>query len=250
MAKWRKENPNASRRAIYDDETFIKLSDEEDKVIDLWGQKDQEISTKAKTVITKALRDAGYDGVFISEDAGSWGRKTDAIIALDPEQVKSATDNFGTYDGNNKDIYFSDRDPTAEATRAALEKENGKMREDVSRLRELLSLQGKVTGGTVPKQSSVEAAAKYLNKYAGAKADVKELSRMLTDFYKFLATDKDYSWEYVHERAMVIAKYLQDNVQLKPQISEYDRNVLREARGNKITLDESQRRGGEAVRQP
>ena len=104
MAKWRKENPNANRRAIYDDETFIKLS-EEDMAIDQSEHKNKETSTKAKTVITKALRVAGYDGVFLSEDAGSWGRKTDAIIALDPEQVKSATDNLGTYDGNNKDIY-------------------------------------------------------------------------------------------------------------------------------------------------
>lgn len=70
MAKWRKENPNANRRAIYDDETFIKLS-EEDMAIDQSEQKNKEISTKAKTVITKALRDAGYDGVFLSEDAGS-----------------------------------------------------------------------------------------------------------------------------------------------------------------------------------
>ena len=142
---------------------------------------------------------------------------------------------------NESQEIFSDRDPTAEATRAALEKENGKLREDVSRLRELLRLQGKVTGGTVPKQSSVEAAAKYLNKYAGAKADVKELSRMLTEFYRFLATEKEYSWEDVHERAMVIARHLQDNVQIKSQISDYARDVLREVRGSKITLDESQR---------
>ena len=425
MVQWRKENPNAGRRAIYDDDTFNKLSDEEDMVIDQWEQNDKEISTEAKTVITKALRDAGYDGVFLSDDTGSWGRKTDAIIALDPEQVKSATDNIGTYDGNNQNIYFSDRDsdgrqlsegqweyfkdsvvrdddgnlipvyhstyeefytfkrgklggetlvnandaslaatslvghwfsdhdisngiggrslkcylkitrpyrtdldslaaeigsysddldkmqehfemgqynmvrkaasdfvrwlrfngydglivddrefggisyvvlnsrqaklttnenptgrndtrfsdrdPTAEATRAALEKENGKLREDVSRLRELLRLQGKVTGGTVMKPSSVESAAKWLNKYAGAKADVKELSRMLTEFYRFIATDKDYSWEDIHQRAMVIAKYLQDNVQIKPQMSDYARDVLRDIRGIKITLDDSQR---------
>lgn len=136
---------------------------------------------------------------------------------------------------------FSDRDPTAEATRAALEKENGRLREDVSRLRELLRLQGKVTGGTVMKPSSVEAAARWLNKYAGAKADVKELSRMLTEFYRFIATDKDYGWEDVHQRAMVIAEYLQDNVQIKPQMSDYARDVLRDIRGIKITLDDSQR---------
>lgn len=158
---------------------------------------------------------------------------------------KSVLDHYGETrnpKGHYADsVLFSDRDPTAEATRAALEKENGKLREDVSRLRELLRLQGKVTGGTVPKQSSVEAAAKWLNKYAGAKADVKELSGMLTDFYKFLATDKDYSWDDVHQRAMVIARHLQDNVQIKQQISDYARDVLREVRGTKITLGESQR---------
>lgn len=137
-------------------------------------------------------------------------------------------------------INLSDRDPTAEATRAALEKENGRLREDVSRLRELLRLQGKVTGGTVMKPSSVEAAAKWLNKYAGAKADVKELIRMLTEFYRFLATDKDYAWEDVHQRAMVIAEYLQDNVHIKPQMSDYARDVLRDIRGINITLDDSQ----------
>ena len=141
------------------------------------------------------------------------------------------------YKESHKGIQFSDRDPTAEATRAALEKENGKLREDVSRLRELLRLQGKVTGGTVMKPSSVEAAARWLNKYAGAKADVKELSRILTEFYQFIATDKDYSWEDVHDRAMVIAKYLKDNVQIKPQMSDYARDVLRDIRGIKITLD-------------
>ena len=122
-----------------------------------------------------------------------------------------------------------------------MEKENGKLREDVSWLRELLRLQGKVTGGTVMKPSSVEAAARWLNKYAGAKADVKELSRMLTEFYRFIATDKDYGWEDVHEHAMVIAEYLQDNVQIKPQMSDYARDVLRDIRGIKITLDDSQR---------
>ena len=32
-----------------------------------------------------------YDGIFLENDAGSWGRQTDAIIALDPQQVKSIT---------------------------------------------------------------------------------------------------------------------------------------------------------------
>lgn len=191
------------------------------------------------------IEDMGYDydGLILDEGAtGGYGEEVKSrglsYVIFSPEQVKDV-DNKNP--STNPDYRFSDRDPTAEATRAALEKENGKLREDVSRLRELLRLQGKVTGGTVMKPSSVEAAAKWLNKYAGAKADVKELSRMLNDFYRFIATDKDYSWEDVHQQAMVIAKYLQDNVQLKPQISDYARDVLRDIRGTKITLDDSQR---------
>ncbi|MDD5955122.1 MAG: hypothetical protein PUD38_08005, partial [Firmicutes bacterium] len=84
-----------------------------------------------------------YDGIVTAMET----------VAFQPTQIKSATENVGTFDKSNPNMYFSDRDPTAEATRAALEKENGKLREDVSRLRELLSLQGKVTGGTVMKKS-------------------------------------------------------------------------------------------------
>ena len=209
-------------------------SDDLDKMQEHFEMGQYNLVRKAASDFVRWLRFNGYDGLIVDD------REFGGIsyVVLNSRQAKLTTNENPT--GRN-DTRFSDRDPTAEATRAALEKENGKLREDVSRLRELLRLQGKVTGGTVMKPSSVEAAARWLNKYAGAKADVKELSRMLTEFYRFIATDKDYSWEDVHQRAMVIAKYLQDNVQLKPQISDYARNVLQDIRGSKITLDENQR---------
>lgn len=55
--------------------------------------------------------------------------------------IKYFYENGTTREQSDLHLFLSDRDPTAEATRAALEKENGKLREDVSRLRELLSLQ-------------------------------------------------------------------------------------------------------------
>lgn len=209
-------------------------SDDLDKMQEHFEMGQYNLVRKVASDFVRWLRFNGYDGLIVDD------REFGGIsyVVLNSRQAKLTTNENPT--GRN-DTRFSDRDPTAEATRAALEKENGKLRENVSRLRELLRLQGKVTGGTVMKPSSVEAAAKWLNKYAGAKADVKELSRMLTEFYRFIATDKDYSWEDVHQRAMVIAKYLQDNVQLKPQISDYARNVLQDIRGSKITLDENQR---------
>ncbi len=55
----------------------------------------------------------GYDGVRIIGDpklAGTYGGeewKVDTWVALNPEQVKSATGNSGAFDGNNPDIRFS-----------------------------------------------------------------------------------------------------------------------------------------------
>ena len=68
------------------------------------------LSTKAKEALTKALESNGYDGVILENDAGSFGRSTDAYIALHPEQIKSATNNIGTFDESNPDIRYS-REP-------------------------------------------------------------------------------------------------------------------------------------------
>ena len=101
MTKWRSENPNASRRALYDVKEFNTLYDAEDEVVEEWTRKANQLSWRAKSAITEALRNAGYDGVILSTDAGSFGRSTDAYIALDPEQVKNV-DNLTPTD--NPDI--------------------------------------------------------------------------------------------------------------------------------------------------
>lgn len=120
MVQWRKENPDASKTALYDDSKFNRLFDAEDNITDEWESKGREIELRSKKAITKDLEAAGYDGIIIHQDKGSFGRSTDAYIALHPEQVKSATDNIGTFDRSNPDIRFSDRDPNLPVTRAEL----------------------------------------------------------------------------------------------------------------------------------
>lgn len=107
IIQWRKENPDASRTALYDDSRFNQLFNAEDDLTDEWESKAREIELRSKEAITKDLEAAGYDGVIIQQDVGSFGRSTDAYIALHPEQVKSATDNIGTFDGKNPDIRYS-----------------------------------------------------------------------------------------------------------------------------------------------
>ena len=107
MINWRANNPGADSRSLYDVSEFNALFDAEDALTNEWTAKADELSTKAKNVMTNALESNGYDGVILENDAGSFGRSTDAYIALHPEQIKSATDNIGTFDESNPDIRYS-----------------------------------------------------------------------------------------------------------------------------------------------
>lgn len=121
LEKWRKDNPNAERREAYNNPEFDSVFSKEELVVDEWTKKASDLDRKAKEIITSALKSNGYDGIILLNDIGSFGRKTDAYIALEPSQVKSADP--VTYDDNgniiplserfnteNKDIRFSDRD--------------------------------------------------------------------------------------------------------------------------------------------
>ena len=67
---------------------------------------------------------SGYDGIELDYDGRRYidGRREDVhtYIVFDGTQVKSATDNIGTFDRSNPDIRFSDRDPNLPVTRAEL----------------------------------------------------------------------------------------------------------------------------------
>ena len=91
LSKWRKDNPEASRTAIYDDEGFQEAYDREDAVVEEWEMKSNEVCVEAKERLTEYLKEEGYDGLVIEKDEGSFGRATKTIIAFEPNQVKSIT---------------------------------------------------------------------------------------------------------------------------------------------------------------
>jgi hypothetical protein len=64
------------------------------------------LSLEAKPFIDSFMKDSKYDGIFLASDVGSGKRETDATIAMDPEQIKSATLNIGTFESTNADIRF------------------------------------------------------------------------------------------------------------------------------------------------
>ena len=130
-----------------------------------------------------------------------------------PEEVLKHYGHDARPDGKlGESALFSDRSAELEKVNQVLEKENGKLREDVSYLKEMLKLQKTVTGGTKFTKSSVESAASYLMKYANARGDKAELAKRLTSFYEYIAKGEELTWESVKEEAAPAAEWLMDNL--------------------------------------
>lgn len=182
------------------------------------------------TELFNSLNGTKFDGIITSTET----------VVFRPEQIKSATDNIGTFDGRNPDIRYSARYQRQRGAQEILESENAKLQEEVGYLKQLLKLQRTVTGGTKFTKSSVEAMAQILKKNADAKGDTKELADMLNEFYAFIATDKELTWETVKEKAAPIVKWLQDHVQIKQARSEYAQDILSTLHNSRVYLDESQ----------
>lgn len=72
-------------------------------------------------------------------------------------------------------VKFSDRDPTVQRMNQALEKENAKLKENVTELKKLLKLQKSLTHGTMFTKFSVESMAKALMENVGAKSELAGL---------------------------------------------------------------------------
>lgn len=95
------------------DERYEELKAEEDKLID----KMREVDVSYRGRLHALLNDyflkggSGYDGIILDDDGHSYvnGVREDVktYIVFDNRQIKSATDNIGTFDGNNPDIRFS-----------------------------------------------------------------------------------------------------------------------------------------------
>lgn len=100
---------NAKKNGEISEEEYQKFisRDALDEIMEEWENKVNEASHNAKALIDDYFKNSNYDGVIVNNDVGSFGRSTKTFIAFENTQVKSATDNIGTFDGNNPDIRYS-----------------------------------------------------------------------------------------------------------------------------------------------
>lgn len=178
--------------------------------------------------LASRLREKGYDALMLADMS--------QVVVLSANQIKNTTNKNPTSD---PDIRYSVRNRVDGKAAEVLQKENEQLKTDVAKLKELLKLQKSVTGGKLVKDSSVEAAARVLKKQLNASGDTAELTGLLKDFYGYIASGKELSWEGVKEQARGAAQWLMEHK--KQERSEYAQDILSQIHGSRIYLDESQK---------
>ena len=132
---------------------------------------------------------------------------------------------------------------TDSSRNASLEKQNEKLREDVERLRELLKLQGKTTGGKLFKPESIKTAANFIMRETGRSLDADgkaEFAGILTKAYTALS-DENVTYDDIIRECTNVAQWLDENGETQDALDEYAGGILSEMKGTTIRLDETQK---------
>ena len=234
IISWRAEHKGENSRKLYDVPEFNELFDAEDIIAEEWTSKADELSTRAKEALTKTLVDNGYDGVILHNDVGSFGRSTDAYIALSPEQVKNVTNEAPTVD---QDIRHSLKGTENAQELAALKRENETLRQRV----DYWKGQTRRSEGVRTDSKSVQQAAKKLVKDYGAEIDSSEVAGDLASLYDYIARGGDETGELTYtearSRADAIAQRIAESAIAKDDEVYLEYSELRKyLKDTKITL--------------
>ena len=106
--KWYEEHYDDLVSGKISDEEALRIMDEPlSKILEEWKSETDPIRRKQKALITNYVRKSDYDCVHLVEDGKANGNMVETYIVFEPTQIKSATDNIGTFDGSNPDIRYS-----------------------------------------------------------------------------------------------------------------------------------------------
>lgn len=148
---------------------------------------------------------------------------------------QSRTDALNSIDG----VLFSQR----YSEESKLQRKNEKLQEDVSNLKELLRLQGTITGGKMFKPESIRTAANFIMRETGRILDDSQkvqLEDMLRETYGVLS-DENVTYDNIVEECTKVAQWLDENGKTEDALDEYASGILSEMKGTPIQLDETQK---------
>lgn len=177
----------------YDDMISGKITDEEaeeaingelDKILDRWKKATEPLRRKMKMLITEYIRNSEYDGIHLKYDGSRNGVDVETYIVFNPNQIKSVTDNIGTFNYNDDDIRYSISEQTT-AEYEMLKLENNDLKAQIEALKKEMEL---TSGHTVDAEAVSKLAKRYIGEYK-SKANVEEVSAKLKQIFEYIANE-------------------------------------------------------------
>jgi hypothetical protein len=86
------------------DDQYKAADEQMQAILDKWNAEKDALSADLRKRSTEILKERGHDGVYIAEDAGSFGRKTDTTVILDPANIRSRFAMFDPAKKNSANI--------------------------------------------------------------------------------------------------------------------------------------------------
>ena len=146
---------------------------------------------------------------------------------IESSQVQnSERDNVSVYDlmGQNKE----------------LQKQNAKLEEDVSRLKERLKLEKQVTKGNTFNANQLRAVAKHLRNSAGSTYNEDALVGELKEVYSYIVETPQLDWTDLMAKCYEVARNVLNESKGYKVTNDYFKSVLDDIRKARITLSDEQ----------
>ncbi len=181
--------------------------------------------------LSQELRKRGYDGILQSKFG-------DEIVVFDSNQIKltdnkSPTDNsdirYSLPLSNLNDLHASNIEKVTELSRVAAQL--------TAHINYIGSSQTKRTLSTL----NIQAVARELKKEYQSKADIHELTPLLEELYKLFEQGRVSSDVVKAHVDSITEKIINESVYMKPDISDYAKDILHELRSVKIKLSDVQK---------
>lgn len=227
----------------YDDMISGKITDEEaeeaingelDKILDRWKKATEPLCRKMKMLITEYIRNSEYDGIHLKYDGSRNGVDVETYIVFNPNQIKSVTDNIGTFNYNDDDIRYSISEQTT-AEYEMLRQENSDLKAQVEALKKEMELTGR---HTVDSETVNKLARRYVREYK-SKADVAEVSAKLKQIFDYVATEDANAEEANKAMYELASQMINKSETLNTEMRDTYKDVLDTIRKSKIYVDDT-----------
>ena len=122
-----------------------------------------------------------------------------------------------------------------------LETENAKLKADIERLKERLSIEKKVTHGNYFNRNQLDAVAGHIRKIAGSTYSKTELVKVLDEVYSYIATSEELNWDDLYAQCCDVARSVLEESKPLTETNDYAKQILDEIRSAKFWVNEGQK---------